>query len=390
MPEKNGRKARPFAGNLAANCRLPVVFIIFAPLRKAALLPKAAFLPAPLLSLAKNDAMFNRRFIREKAVQAYFGFCQGGSENALACQKNMLAGLDQTAELYYLQLSFLITLSDYAAQHYEPAIQRGRRQEEELEGMRLMASNKVVEKLRTDSNLSLKSTQYKFSWKDRQKDLTKAVYESLFLSSEGSSIAGRLQSALKETLQGKPGMEDLSEEEKDFALHKEFLKRLYRKKISTHPVLCSFCEERSLYWEADYEPACFWAYTTLSQMQPEGTAQVDPGWTIDDEVVVFGKTLLEKTLLHQDEYNGYIASHLTNWKPERVGATERVLLGMAVSELLNFPSIPVKVTLNEYIELSKRFCTPESASFVNGVLNQVAQDLQAEKKIKKSGRGLIG
>lgn len=336
--------------------------------------------------------MFNRRFIREKTIQAYYGFFQGGAESALACQKNMVAGLDQTAQLYYLQLSFLLALSDYADEQYGQALLRGRRSEEDMEGLRMMARNKAVDKLRNDNTLILKSAEYKFNWKERQSDLIKAVYESLFIGKGDCSVAGKLQASIEKKQEEEETSSDSESavSESVFFRHKEFLRKLYKKKISAHPVLRSFCEERSIYWESDYESACFWAYTTLANMSMESISNVDPGWTVTDEVVVFGKTLLEKTLLHQDEYNAYIASRLDNWNHERVGTTERVLLCVAVSELINFPSIPVKVTLNEYIELSKRFCTQESSAFINGVLNKIAQDLKADKKIKKSGRGLIG
>ncbi len=319
--------------------------------------------------------MFNRRYIREKVVQAYYGFAQGGCENALACQKNFLTGLDQTAQLYYYQLEFVVTLADYAAEQYRQAKERGIRSQKLLEGLRMMAENAAIEKLRRDSVLKAKAAEYRFDTKTLR-DLAKAVYESLFLNQGEGSVAGRLQA-------------DTSDED-PFLHHREFLRRLYKRKISNHPALRSYCEERSIYWEADYESACFWVYTTLSRMEEENETGIDEGWTVDDEVVNFGKTLLEKTLLHHGTYNGYVADSLENWRQERIGATENILLCVAVSEMVNFPSIPVKVSLNEYIELSKHFCSKDSAAFVNGVLNKVAGKLKEEKVIKKSGRGLIG
>ena len=319
--------------------------------------------------------MFNRRYIREKVVQAYYGFAQGGCENALSCQKNFLTGLDQTAQLYYYQLLFVVTLADYAAEQYKQAKERGVRSQKLLEGLRMMAENAAIEKLRRDSVLKTKTAEYRFDTK-ALRDLVKAVYESLFLNQGEGSVAGRMQA-------------DTSDED-PFLHHREFLRRLYKRKISDHPALRSYCEERSIYWEADYESACFWVYTTLSRMEEETETGIDEGWTVDDEVVDFGKTLLEKTLLHHDTYNRYVAESLENWRQERIGATESVLLCVAVSEMINFPSIPVKVSLNEYIELSKHFCSKDSAAFVNGVLNKVAGKLKEEKVIKKSGRGLIG
>lgn len=332
--------------------------------------------------------MFNRRFIREKTVQAYYGYVQGGAESAVVCQKNLLAGLDQTAALYYLQIAFLISLSEYAEEKYQGAMERKRVPEKALEGLRLMARNIAIDHLKKDTNYLLNIDSYKFNWKDRQADLVSAVFAELFSLQDGNSVANTVLENLK--AEKAEAVSPVSPEETAFEFHRAFLRKLYKRKIGLNPILRSYCEERSLFWESDYESAVFWVFSTISQMSPERNNNVDPGWSPNDEAVVFGKTLLEKTLLHQDEYNQYIYSRLQNWKPERLGVTERVLLCMAVSELVNFPSIPVKVTLNEYIELGKRFCLPESASFINGVLNKIVVDLQSEKKILKSGRGLIG
>lgn len=358
--------------------------------------------------------MFNRRFIREKTIQAYYGFAQGGPESALACQKNLLAGLDQTAELYYQHLSFLIELSHYTRQHYIEAAKRGRRSQDELEVLRLMAQNSAIEHIAHDPNYLSRKDWYKFNWKERHADLVSAVYESIFLSSgDEVSAAGKIRANLLEShpvheevlLPTEDEDSDINEaygteseespetlpqvSETIFERDREYIKRLYKRKISTNPVLRSFCEERSIFWESDYDSVVFWVCSLLAKLDRKKTCNVDPGWTAEDEDIVFGKTLLEKTLLHQAEYDLYIASCLTNWKPERIGTIENVLLRVAVCELIQFPSIPVKVTLNEYIELSKRFCSPESAAFINGVLNKLAQDLKADKKIKKSGRGLL-
>ncbi len=329
--------------------------------------------------------MFNRRYIREKAVQAYYGFVQGGAESALSCQKNLLAGLDQTASLYYLHISFLVSLSEYAQERYESMTERKRFSEAQLEGLRMMAQNLAVEHLKKDPNYLINIENYKFNWKDRQTDLISAVFNDLFNLQEGPSIADKVLENLKADWEQKP-----EAEKSDFEFHRMFLRKMYRRKIGPNPILRSYCEERSLYWESDYESVTVWVSTLIAQMSPERLDNVDQGWSAEDEAVVFGKTLLEKTLLHQDEYNDYVFARLQNWKPERIGLTEKVLLCMAVSEFLNFPSIPVKVTLNEYIELAKRFCVADSAAFINGVLNKIAKDLADEKKLRKSGRGLIG
>lgn len=353
--------------------------------------------------------MFNRRFIREKAVQAFYGFVQGGPESGLTCQKNMLAWLDQIAELYYQHLSFLVEFSDYTRRRYEEAVKRGQRTPQQMEILRLMAQNTAIEHIRKDVNFIRNRSLYTFQWNDRLNDMFSSIYEILFIAKDGNDMpaAEKIRLNLEESMPVEKELEYISIEEESrmkedseveiiphvptdvFNRDKEYIKRIYKRKISTSETMRSFCEARSIFWESDYESATFWVYSTLNRMDLLQENNVDPGWSKDDEDVKFGCNLLERTLLGQKEYDAYVAARLLNWKPERVGVMERALLCTAVSEMLNFPSIPVKVTLNEYIELAKRFCSPESAAFINGVLNKIVVDLKAENKLKKSGRGLL-
>lgn len=318
--------------------------------------------------------MFNRRFLREKTVQACYGFFQGGAESALACRQNMLAGLEQTSQLYYFQLRFLTELASLARERYQAALSRGIGKEA-LEGVRSMAENKLVIHLEQDVNFLMKGESYRVDARSL-KDLTATVYEALFSLKNESSPA--LNTAQKAATQ-----------ENEFEHDREFLRKLYKRKIAENAVLRSYCEERSIFWESDYESVAFWVASLLGRMSEDRNDNVDKGWNAEDEAVKFGLTLLEKTLMHADEYNQYIAPRLQHWKYDRVGLTEKTLLCVATSELVNFPSIPVKASLNEYIELSKRFCTKDSTPFINGVLHKLAQDLAKDKKMQKSGRGLI-
>ncbi len=108
-----------------------------------------------------------------------------------------------------------------------------------------------------------------------------------------------------------------------------------------------------------------------------------------EEDLNFFETIYNTTLTQEDTYEKLIAAKSKNWDVDRIASTDMVMLEMAVQEMINFPSIPVKVTINEYIEISKRYSTPKSKQFLNGVLDVIAVDLQKEGVIKKSGRGLI-
>lgn len=124
----------------------------------------------------------------------------------------------------------------------------------------------------------------------------------------------------------------------------------------------------------------------LEEGEPFSLLELSYNWEEDLE---FFKTIYNTTLADEDTYEDLIAAKSKNWDVERIASTDMVMLEMAIQEMIHFPSIPVKVTINEYIEISKRYSTPKSKQFVNGVLDVIAVDLQKEGVIKKSGRGLI-
>lgn len=320
--------------------------------------------------------MFSRRFLREKVVQACYGFFQGGAESALACRQNMIAGLEQTSQLYYFHLKFIVELTSLARERYRQALIRGR-EAQSMENLRFLAENTVVEQLERDVNFLAKSESYRVE-KRAFDDLLSTVYDAVFALKRGEEAETDA-----ETEKESPKTDDR------FELDRIFLRKLYRKKITRNAAFRSYCEERSIFWESDYDTVVSWVSLLLGRLNPESNDCVSTGWNIEDEAVQFGITLLDKTLLHADEYNEYIGARLKNWNHERIGATEKTLLCVAMSELVNFPSIPVKASLNEYIELSKQFCSQESSPFVNGVLHRLSEDLKHDKKMKKSGRGLI-
>ena len=317
--------------------------------------------------------MFNRRFLREKVVQSCYGFFQGGAESALSCRQNLLAGLEQTAQLYYFHLKFIVELAHLARERYQQALARGRNTQQ-IEDLRLLAENTVAVHLENDVNFLLKSESYRVE-KRTFDDLLATVYDALF--------APKHKEAENEV------KTESSQTEDRFEQDREFLKKIYRRKIAPNAALRSYCEERSIYWESNYDTVAFWIFSLLGRLSAEHNNNVEDGWNAEEESVQFGLTLLDKTLLHAEEYNEYIGLRLQNWNHERIGSTEKTLLCVAMSELVNFPSIPVKASMNEYLELTKQFCSQESTPFVNGVLHRLTEDLKKDNKMKKSGRGLI-
>lgn len=176
----------------------------------------------------------------------------------------------------------------------------------------------------------------------------------------------------------------------DFEAHKNFSKHLIRKLILGPTLINSYFEEEDLRWSEDHEIVKSMADKTLKSMEENSNTvdlqKLSLDWEEDKDFI--GKLFVAAANLDK-EYHELIANNTKNWEVDRLPLTDRIILQMAIAELINFPSIPVKVTINEYIELAKQYSTPKSRQFVNGILDVIAKELKDSGKIKKSGRGLM-
>lgn len=171
--------------------------------------------------------------------------------------------------------------------------------------------------------------------------------------------------------------------------HTQFIKHLVRKLILGKTPINAWYEEHDLWWAEDHEIVRSMTDKTLKSLDEEGKVEIQKlslSWEEDKEFV---ERLFTSAAQLDPEYHGLIAGHTKNWEVERLPLTDRVILHMALAEMIAFPNIPVKVTINEYIELAKEYSTPKSRQFINGILDALSKELIRLGKIRKSGRGLI-
>lgn len=175
-----------------------------------------------------------------------------------------------------------------------------------------------------------------------------------------------------------------------FEEDKKIVSHIVKNIVFKNEVIDKYLEEEDLNWQEDRAIIKSLTVKTLkgiSEGQEDFEIQ-ELSYNWEDDKSFFVK-LFEETIEVEQEYEETIAKNTKNWDIERIAITDKIILEMAISEMINFPSIPVKVTINEYIEVAKRYSTPKSKMFINGVLDVIADDLQKAGKIKKSGRGLI-
>ena len=182
----------------------------------------------------------------------------------------------------------------------------------------------------------------------------------------------------------------LEAEAPDLEAHKTIVKHIARKLILGNTPVNAWFEEQDLHWAEDHEIVRSMFDKTLKSFDVQTSRIELQKLSLDwDDDLEFIQTLFNAAGQLDDNYHQLIAAHTRNWEVDRLPLTDRVILQMAIAEMINFPNIPVKVTINEYIEIAKHYSTPKSRPFINGILDVIAKELKQTGKIKKSGRGLM-
>jgi N utilization substance protein B len=319
--------------------------------------------------------MLSRRHLRIKALQALYAFFQSNNDRLDLGERELLKSLDKLYEIYIYQLSLLVEINSYAQKRITENKQKFYPTAEEENPNTRFAENKFIQKLLLNNNLSKKIEEYKIDWSD-EGEMIRKIYVKIRESDDYKSY--------------------MEAETNTFEDDKNILAKIVKKFISRDDILQFYYEEKSIYWSDDFYTANLLLLKTLKSF-PEDSDERTPlpkllsGSKFDEnnEDRNFLIQLYRKVILKSDYYYDLMEEKVKNWEMDRLAIMDILIIKMALAELLEFPSIPIKVTLNEYIELAKYYSTPKSKLFVNGILDKLIIDLKAQKKIKKTGRGLI-
>lgn len=320
---------------------------------------------SPYLCNSKDSysVMINRTLIRLKIVQILYSHFIRENSNAEAAEKELLFSLSKAYDLYNSMLLLLVELTRYAENRIEMRRCRLQPTEEDLNPNMRFVENAFVRQLASNAQLAEYAKHQKHSWSDVEE-----YVRHLFETIEQSDI-------YKEYME-KPS----SSYEED----RELWRKLYKNVVSTDEELDNVLENMSLYWNDDRGIVDTFVLKTIKRFEQENGAQQEllPEFKSEEDRA-FALKLLRKAIAHADEYQQMIDSHCHNWDKERVAFMDRVIMTVALAEIINFPNIPLSVSYDEYVEIAKAYSTPKSAAFVNGVLDAVARDLKKENKLMK-------
>lgn len=319
--------------------------------------------------------MLSRRFLRIKALQAIYAFMQDGPESMNSGEKQLLVSLDKLYELYIRQLSLLIEVSDFARRRIEENKLKFLPTEEDLHPNTRFIDNRFITQLANNRDFLKKCHSFKISWADDE-ELIRKLYNTLRESDFFISY--------------------MDGPEPSYNQEKELTENIFNRIFAESELLQSFFEERSIYWSDDFEISLIMLQKTIKGFRADHDEYTPLPALLKDEHdadgsedLDFVKNLYRKTIIHSEEFNAIIADKAQNWELDRIALMDILLLKMAMTEFIDFPSVPVKVTLNEYIELAKSFSTPKSKIFINGILDKLIVEFKANGKLVKSGRGLM-
>ena len=313
--------------------------------------------------------MLNRRFLREKILQMLYAFYQSEADDVRVAEKNMLFGTRKLYELYMRLASVIVELGDYAQRRIDEGKQKYIPTETEKNPNLKFVQNRLIEQLRTDPVFIRKSDEYKISWKNHE-DLFRNLYQIM--------------------LKAQSYQDYMDNPEVSYENDKTFICGFFKRKISNYSNLYHHFEEQSIFWTDDFDNVAFWLLRSLKRAEENSEILLSEDQFMKMDDLDFAKRLFELTVLHSEAYSKIIEQYLTDeWEIARTPLIDVLVMKMAITEMCHFPTIPVKVTLNEYIEITKLFSTEKSRIFVNGLLNKLSEDFVKDGKIKKSGRGLI-
>lgn len=301
-------------------------------------------------------------------IKALYAHIESESDNLQASEKSLVASIDKTYDLYFQMLELIVDITRYAEERQEIARHKKLPTHEDLNPNRKFVENSVIARIADDEAVKAYLGKRALGW-SQYPELIKEIYNRLIKTEYYQKYMTSGQRSFKEDLQ--------------------LVTDFYTLELENDEVLEDVLEEQSILWSDDLGFALLMVIRTLSGMRESQTSiKLLPKFKSPEDLE-FAKTLFETAALQFRQNQTYIDKFTRNWDVERIAFMDILIMSTAITEIVTFPSIPVKVSLDEYIEISKYYSTQGSSTFINGVLDKVVESLEAEGKIKKTGRGLI-
>jgi N utilization substance protein B len=311
--------------------------------------------------------MLNRRYLRIKTMQTLYSYFQQENADIGFYEKELFKSLDKIYDLYVYVLVLFTDIHHTAHLVLEENKNKRLPSKEDLEPNLKFLENDLLVALSHSAELKKEVSNRKISWQN-DFDLVRKLYAELRTSDIYKAYMASESKSLKED--------------------KQFLISVATEFLYEHDLLNHLFEEKNMHWADD----TFGAFSMVSrtfEAYNGGTIYLQPLYKDAEDDQKFISTLFRKTIAGNKEYETLIDLKTKNWELDRIASMDVLLMKMAIAEFINVSNVPVKVSLNEYIDISKEYSTPNSKTFINGVLDKIIAELKQDNKIQKTGRGLM-
>ena len=319
--------------------------------------------------------MLNRRILRIKAFKVLYSSVLAENMSLAQAEAQLDASCEATRDLYIYMLGIVSPLTQIARERIDAAKNKFNPTEEEKNPNMKFVENQLAKLIDEDVDFQKIFAKKKFGW---------GQYD-IFLKEVMNSIQTKEYFA-----------EYMASPERSLAEDCRLFTKIYEEEFVDNQTLERILEDKSLYWNDDLAYSLTWCCKTLKsfakgegwKLLPLYQSEMLKGDGVESDKL-FVRKLLQASFAGYEKYSAMVAESVSGWEKERLFSTDVVLIVMGLAETVTFPTIPVKVTMNEYVEISKFYGTPKSRSFVNGLLDRLVQTLVNEGQVAKSGKGLV-
>lgn len=313
--------------------------------------------------------MISRRLIRVKVLQLLYAYFNGNNSEGLPkYEKDLQKSIEKSYDLYHLFFILLLDVNRYAQDKIELRKTKLIASDEDLNPNTKFVDNKVIEQIRNTEKLFIYTDANALNW-SATPELIKHLYNVMV---ESDSYKAYMASA-----------------DNSFDADKKFVMNFFNEYMVDDDMLYQILEENSIYWNDDIEFVLSMNIKTVDKLKETSESMPLMKLFKNDDDHKFATDLFCKTILNHEENEKLVRDHIKNWDIERLAQMDLLIIELAIVEIANFASIPVKVSFNEYIDLAKFYSTERSSAFVNGILDKIINQMKSEGKINKVGRGLI-
>lgn len=314
--------------------------------------------------------MLNRRHIRIKVMQIVYAFKGSESDNLKVNERFLMKSMDSMYDLYLLLLSLIIEVNYKAKDFIEKSQKKHLATQEDINPNLKFLNNEVLKLLRRNTALKDELERRKLDTWKFDNEYVEIIFRELIASDIYKAYMNNALSSFDED--------------------KQFVLDFFKKIIAPNDKLYDYFEDKNITWVDDLPVVNTAIAKLFRKLKPENkSSYFTPKLFKDNDDKEFAIDLLNKTILNSTAFSKEVEGKTQNWDKDRIANIDFVLLKMAICEFLKFPSIPTKVSINEYLEIAKEYSTPKSSVFINGILDKLVKEYESKGTLNKSARGML-